>query len=98
MMKCSLIVVVSRGTRQGAGRAGVRPRYEQEIFIFSKNLRPPIKWVTGHLPGVKRPGREVNHNLHPLQRLRMSGAIPLLHLCAFVAWTGKTLPFFLYPT
>ena len=23
--------------------------------------KPPIKWVTGHFPGAKRPGRGVNH-------------------------------------
>ena len=34
-------------------------------------------------------------HLHLVPRLRMSGAIPLLPLYAFVAWTGKALPFYL---
>jgi hypothetical protein len=32
-------------------------------------------------------------DLHLALRLRMSGAIPLLLLYAFLAWTGATLPF-----
>ena len=34
----------------------------------------------------------INH-LHPVQRMRMSGATPLLQLFAFMVCTGKTLPF-----
>jgi hypothetical protein len=33
------------------------------------------------------------HSPHLVQRLRMSGAVPLSTLCAFVASTGKTWPF-----
>ena len=33
--------------------------------------------------------------LHLAPRLRMSGAIPLLPVYAFMAWTGTALPFFL---
>jgi len=38
-------------------------------------------------------GMKLNTHLHPVLRLRMSGAIPLLCLYAVMAWTGKTLPF-----
>jgi hypothetical protein len=31
-------------------------------------------------------------HLHVVPRLRMSGAVPLLPLCAFMVWTGQTLP------
>jgi hypothetical protein len=36
---------------------------------------------------------KVTIHVYLVQRLRMSGAIPLLPLYAFVAWTGKTLLF-----
>jgi hypothetical protein len=34
--------------------------------------------------------------LHTASRLRMCGAVPLLPLCAFMAWTRKTLNFFTF--
>ena len=44
-------------------------RQRQEIFVFSKTSKPalgpthlPTQWVPGAIsPGVKRPGRDVNH-------------------------------------
>ena len=42
-------------------------------------------------PGVKRPGREADHLVPPVSETRMSGAVPLLLLYAFGAWTRKTL-------
>jgi hypothetical protein len=38
-------------------------------------------------------GMELTAILHPVLRLRISGAIPLLPLCSSIAATGKTLPF-----
>jgi hypothetical protein len=38
------------------------------------------------------PGREVNHT-RLVPKSRMSGAIPLHLLCAFMAWIGRTLCF-----
>jgi len=35
----------------------------------------------------------ITNRLHLVLRLRMSGAIPLLSLYAFIAWTGTTLDF-----
>ena len=42
---------------------------------------------------AKRPGHEFATHLRPVPRLRMNGAIPLLPLYAFMAWTGTSLPF-----
>jgi len=39
----------------------------------------------GSFPGVKRPGRGVDHPSHPAPMLKKSRAIPLLHLWVFVA-------------
>ena len=46
-----------------------------------------IQWVSGIKWGG---GREVNHSLLLVSRLRMNGAVPLLPIYAFMAWTGKT--------
>jgi hypothetical protein len=44
---------------------------------------------------LERPGCQVNHS-HVVPTLRMSGAIPLLSLYAFVMWRGTTVLFYLY--
>jgi hypothetical protein len=31
---------------------------------------PPVQWVLGHFPGVKRSGRDVDHQTHPAPRLK----------------------------
>ena len=41
-------------------------------------------------PVVKRLGREAIRSPYLVLRLRMSGAVPLLPLYAFVEWTGTT--------
>jgi len=41
-----------------------------------------------HSRGVK-----LTTHLPLVPRLRMSGAVPLLLIYAFIAWTGKTIPF-----
>ena len=43
--------------------------------------------------GLSRWGVKLTTHLHLVLRLRISGAIPLLPLHAFSAWTGKTLLF-----
>jgi hypothetical protein len=52
--------------------------------------QPPIQWVLVFFPGggglEKWLECEVNHKLHLVLRLRMTGAIPLLPLYAFMAW------------
>jgi len=50
-------------------------------FLFSGNQ--------GSFPGVKQWGLKLTTHLLPVQRLRMSRAIPLLPLYAIMVWTGK---------
>jgi hypothetical protein len=45
-------------------------------------------------PGVKHPGYMLNTHLHLGPRLRLSGAIPVFLIYAFLAWTGITLTLF----
>jgi len=71
-------------------------------FFFSQ--KPPDRfWVPyslrfngyrGSIPGVKRPGREVNSDLL-VPGVGMSGAKPLLPLYVFMVWREKTLHFLL---
>ena len=62
-----------------AWRSGIRLPVEARAFLSSKTFTPaqrsthaPIQWV----PGFLLEGKEVTY-LHPVPRLRMSGAIPL---------------------
>jgi hypothetical protein len=43
-------------------------------------------------PSPERPELEFDYS-PPVLRLRISGAVPLLPLCAFMSWVGKTFPF-----
>jgi hypothetical protein len=56
-------------------------------------LNPIIGGNRGPFSEAKRPGREFSTHLRPVPRLRINGAIPLLPLYTFMAWTGITLPF-----
>lgn len=49
--------------------------------------QPPVRWV----PITLWPGRE--GSLHLVPRLRLSCAIPLFSLCAFMAWTRNAVLF-----
>ena len=78
------------------------PRFEsqqgQQSFLFSKKKRPDRLWGPPYVPWVQgKNGRGVKLTTQPhlLLRLRVSGEIPLLPLCAFIASTGKTLPLLL---
>jgi hypothetical protein len=48
----------------------------------------PFIWHWGHLPRVKRSGRESKKSSPLASRLRMNGAIPLLPAYAITALTG----------
>jgi hypothetical protein len=70
---------------------GLRFKYRQvqEIFLFSNTSRssqPPIQSVPGHENGQSTPSSA---------KLRISGVIPLLTVCAFMACEGITLVFLL---
>jgi len=74
-------------TRLRAGRPGLDPQQGNDgIFLFVIASRPalgptlpPIQWVQEALiPGVKQPGREADHSLSSIPRLRTRGAtLPL---------------------
>jgi hypothetical protein len=54
--------------------------------------QPPIYLVPGlYARGLKLPGLEVDHLPYPEPKLKISGAIPLVPLYSFIAWTGKIL-------
>ena len=70
--------------------------------LFSESCRPavgpthsPIHWVPGLFPGGQDAAASNLPLSYVVQRLRMSGAIPLLHIYAFMAYTWT--PFALYP-
>ena len=56
----------------------------------------PPSYISGTVilfPDVKRPERDADHSpKSTVPRLRVSGAIPLFHLCDFMALKGTPLP------
>jgi hypothetical protein len=73
---------VGIATGYGLGGPGIESRWGRD---FSHNSRPalgptqpPVKWVPGLSPGVKRPGRGADHRPPTsVPRLGKSRAIPL---------------------
>jgi hypothetical protein len=64
-------------------RCGIRISLRERNFLFSNTSKPtlgappaPIHCVPGFLPGVMRPGCDVDTLLHLEPRLRMSGGCP----------------------
>jgi hypothetical protein len=67
-----------------------------DIYVYCLELtKPRIQWVPGFFLAVKRPEREVNHHLHVVLWIRMSGvilvygAVPVRHRCAFMSREGN---------
>jgi hypothetical protein len=64
--------------------------------LFSKSQTASgsnlASYSSGMSPGVKQPGREADHSLHPEPKLKMSGAVSLLAPHSFTVYTGTTLP------
>lgn len=55
---------------------------------------PPTQWGTSDLSwGLSAQGVKLITHLHLVLRLRVSGALPLLPLYAFMTQTRTTLPF-----
>ena len=71
---------------------------ETKDCLFSQTFRPtvgpnqlPTQWVLGALSsGTKWPGRQADHIPPPVPKLRMSGAILLLQVSAFVTLIATT--------
>ena len=64
-----------------------------QIVQTGSAVHSTIRWVRGIVPWGKaaRGGMLITH-LHLALRLRMSGAIRLFLLYAFMVWTGTALP------
>jgi len=84
---CSIIDIASSYLLEGSG---LEFRHGPRIFFSPKPSRPslgsahpPIQYVPGLFPGVKRLEHEVDQ-LRLMPSLRMTGAIPLLRSYAFM--------------
>ena len=70
-----------------AGRFGDRnpegTRFSAPVQTAPRPNQHPVKWVPGILPGVKRPGRGVNHPLPPSAEVKERVE---LHLYSFPLW------------
>jgi hypothetical protein len=76
---------------------GFDSRQGQEMYHFSEGQNGcgahPVFHSVGngdYFPGGKVEVRKPATDLQLMLRLRMSGAIPLVLLNAFIAWTGTT--------
>jgi len=70
---------------------------KKEIFIFCKAPRPAMgqtSFLLNECRAVKRAGRVEYHSPPSTAQIRMSGAIVLLPIYSFIAWTGTTLIFY----
>ena len=84
--------------RQGYGLGG--PGFEswqgQVIFLCSETSRPALRPLILLIWGVRALFSEVIRSVdlpsHLVPRSRTSGSLPLLPVCAFMPWTGTTLP------
>jgi hypothetical protein len=79
-------IVVGVATRLWDGLSGFRIPAEVKVFSLLEHVL--FNWYRFPPLVVKMPGREVNHHLHLLPRLRMCGAILLRPLYDFMARTG----------
>jgi len=79
---------------------GSNPPYSKRIFSSQKRtdrLRGPPSLLfgayRGSFPGVKRPRPEVNYSPPSSSEVKNEWIYTSSPLYAFMAWTGKTLPF-----
>ena len=84
------------GTRYMLGRPGIETRWGQDFpHLFRASLRPTPPPVNGYqvpFPGVKRPGRGVDHPPHLTPRLKEEYSyIYLLPFWAFMARSGMNI-------
>jgi hypothetical protein len=67
--------------------------YQRKPLQNSPEAHQWVQWVPDLFPGVKRPGRGVDHPPYLEPRLGQSTAIALLPLCAFMAGYKENLTF-----
>jgi hypothetical protein len=84
--------VVGIATRLRAALFGVQVLVGGRDIYFLQNVKTGSYSVgTGTLTrGHIGQGVKLNTHIHLVPRLRMSGAVPLLPLHAFITWTSKT--------
>ena len=97
---CAFVGLDNKKKNNVANRYGLdglkfESRQRQEILFSIKPSRralgstqPHFCYTMAFFHTVKRPRREVDHHLHIVQRLRMSGAILLLPLHVFMVRRG----------
>ena len=78
-------------TRLWGSNIGRGKRFFSFFLKRTDRLWGPPSLLFISFKGVKQPGAWTTH-LYLVPRWRMSWALPLLSLYAFVAWTGKILP------
>jgi len=85
----------------GLDGPGFKSLYSKRFFSSQKRpdrLRDPPSLLfsayRGSFPGVKRPGPEVNYSPPSSTEVKNEWVYTSSPLYAFMAWTGKTLPFF----
>jgi len=82
---CSRVGIVTCCKLGGLGLNHGRDRKCPDWHLFSG--------YRGSFLGVHGWGMKLTTHLHLLPTIRMSKAVPLLPIYAFMAWTGKTLHF-----
>jgi hypothetical protein len=88
---------VGIATKLRVGRLGAHSPLGAKIFLSCTTSRPALrahpdsysKDTVVLSPGVKRSGHEGNHSPLTSSEVRMGGALSLLPLYAFMAWTEK---------
>ena len=73
-MFCGPGSVVGIANGYGLDGRGIESRWRQDFPHVSRPTlgptKPPVQWVTRLFPGVKRPGRGVDHPPHLAPRLK----------------------------
>jgi len=92
---------VGIATSYGLDVPGFKSRQRKGTFSFQNRYRPALgsiqsslQWVPGICPGATGRSVKLTAQLHLVSILRKSGAVPLLHLYAFMARTGTGSPFY----
>ena len=89
---------VGTASRNGLDNPGIESRWGRDFPHPSTpalgHTQPPVQWVPGLFPGVKRPGRGVNYQ--PSSRAEVKERVdPYLYSPSGLSWPllGRALPF-----